>query len=85
MGALGDSFYEYLLKSWLVTSKDDTEARDMYYEAMEVRSHSVEIHIQMVHASMCMCVNACVHVHACMYFYGVGVRVHAWLPLGLRA
>lgn len=35
LGALGDSFYEYLLKSWLVTSKEDTEARDMYYEAME--------------------------------------------------
>ena len=36
MGALGDSFYEYLLKSWLMTSKDDTDARDMYYEAITV-------------------------------------------------
>ena len=37
IGALGDSFYEYLLKSWLVTSKKDTEAHDMYMDAMKVR------------------------------------------------
>ena len=36
LGALGDSFYEYLLKSWLMTSKNDVDARDMYYEAVEV-------------------------------------------------
>ena len=36
IGALGDSFYEYLLKSWLGTSKADTEARDMYYAAVDV-------------------------------------------------
>ena len=36
IGALGDSFYEYLLKSWLVTSKKDTEAYDMYMDAMQV-------------------------------------------------
>jgi mannosyl-oligosaccharide alpha-1,2-mannosidase len=35
VGALGDSFYEYLLKSWLMTSKEDVLARDMYYEAMD--------------------------------------------------
>eukprot|EP00731_Ephydatia_muelleri_P031967 Em0023g474a len=35
IGALGDSFYEYLLKSWLGTSKADTEARDMYYAAVD--------------------------------------------------
>ena len=34
LGALGDSFYEYLLKSWLMTSKDDVEARDMYFAAI---------------------------------------------------
>jgi len=35
LGALGDSFYEYLLKSWLMTSKKDVEARDMYYSAAD--------------------------------------------------
>ena len=34
LGALGDSFYEYLLKSWLLSNKQDHGARDMYYEAM---------------------------------------------------
>ena len=44
IGALGDSFYEYLLKSWLMTSKKDTVARDMYFEAMKVSIvESVEI------------------------------------------
>jgi hypothetical protein len=33
MGALGDSFYEYLLKSWVQTG--DVEAREMYDDAME--------------------------------------------------
>lgn len=37
MGALGDSFYEYLLKSWIQTSCQDVEARQMYDEAMEVQ------------------------------------------------
>ncbi|XP_076260600.1 alpha-Mannosidase class I a isoform X2 [Rhynchophorus ferrugineus] len=34
MGALGDSFYEYLLKAWLQSSKEDTEARQMFDDAM---------------------------------------------------
>lgn len=34
LGALGDSFYEYLLKSWLGTSKKDIEGRDMFYESL---------------------------------------------------
>ncbi|KAH9488780.1 hypothetical protein Btru_059411 [Bulinus truncatus] len=36
MGALGDSFYEYLLKEWLMSNKEDAQARKMYDEAMQV-------------------------------------------------
>lgn len=35
LGALGDSFYEYLLKAWLMTGHDDQQARVMFDEAME--------------------------------------------------
>lgn len=35
LGALGDSFYEYLLKAWLQSGKSDADARQMYDEAME--------------------------------------------------
>ena len=43
LGALGDSFYEYLLKSWLMTSKHDVEARDMYYESLSaIMKHLVK-------------------------------------------
>jgi mannosyl-oligosaccharide alpha-1,2-mannosidase len=35
MGALGDSFYEYLLKNWLQSGKADEESRLMYVDAME--------------------------------------------------
>ncbi|MBZ3882022.1 Mannosyl-oligosaccharide 1,2-alpha-mannosidase IC [Sciurus carolinensis] len=35
IGGLGDSFYEYLIKSWLMSAKTDTEAKDMYYKALE--------------------------------------------------
>lgn len=34
LGALGDSFYEYLLKAWIQSGQTDTEARDMYDDAM---------------------------------------------------
>ncbi|XGW04411.1 hypothetical protein V3C99_015526 [Haemonchus contortus] len=32
LGALGDSFYEYLLKSWLQSGKTDMQAKRMYWE-----------------------------------------------------
>uniref|UniRef100_A0A182W4P8 alpha-1,2-Mannosidase n=1 Tax=Anopheles minimus TaxID=112268 RepID=A0A182W4P8_9DIPT len=35
LGALGDSFYEYLLKAWIQSGHDDWEAREMYDEAMQ--------------------------------------------------
>ncbi len=34
LGALGDSYFEYLLKAWLQSGQQDDEARDMYDEAM---------------------------------------------------
>lgn len=34
LGALGDSFYEYLLKAWIQSGQNDTEARQMYDDAM---------------------------------------------------
>lgn len=37
VGGLGDSFYEYLIKSWLMSAKTDMEAKDMYYKALKVR------------------------------------------------
>ncbi|KAG8506700.1 Mannosyl-oligosaccharide 1,2-alpha-mannosidase IC [Galemys pyrenaicus] len=41
VGGLGDSFYEYLIKSWLMSGKTDMEAKDMYYEALE----AIETHL----------------------------------------
>lgn len=35
VGGLGDSFYEYLLKAWLMSDKTDHEARKMYDDAVE--------------------------------------------------
>lgn len=34
LGALGDSFYEYLLKSWIQSNQTDNATREMYDEAM---------------------------------------------------
>lgn len=36
LGGLGDSFYEYLIKSYLMSDKTDEEAKRMYYGALEV-------------------------------------------------
>ena len=33
MGALGDSFYEYLLKEWLRSGKTDNTAKEMFDQA----------------------------------------------------
>jgi mannosyl-oligosaccharide alpha-1,2-mannosidase len=35
VGALGDSFYEYLLKDWLRTGRSNAELRNMFDEAVE--------------------------------------------------
>ncbi|XP_063237128.1 mannosyl-oligosaccharide alpha-1,2-mannosidase IA-like isoform X2 [Bacillus rossius redtenbacheri] len=35
LGGFGDSFYEYLLKAWLQSGRTDTEARQMYDEAID--------------------------------------------------
>ncbi|GMT10012.1 hypothetical protein PFISCL1PPCAC_1309 [Pristionchus fissidentatus] len=35
LGALGDSFYEYLIKSWVQTSFKDDQARRMYWDASD--------------------------------------------------
>lgn len=43
LGALGDSYYEYLLKSWLVTSKRDVQAKRMYDEAMDVSDPTIRL------------------------------------------
>ncbi|XP_026322097.1 mannosyl-oligosaccharide alpha-1,2-mannosidase IA-like isoform X2 [Hyposmocoma kahamanoa] len=36
LGAFGDSFYEYLLKAWLMSGRTDKQARIMFDNAMEV-------------------------------------------------
>ncbi|XP_064412280.1 mannosyl-oligosaccharide 1,2-alpha-mannosidase IA isoform X2 [Latimeria chalumnae] len=35
VGGLGDSFYEYLLKAWLMSDKTDEEGKKMYYDAVQ--------------------------------------------------
>lgn len=35
IGALGDSFYEYLLKTWIQSNKEDNEGRQMFDDAMQ--------------------------------------------------
>lgn len=34
LGALGDSFYEYLIKQWLITNKKEPQFREMFDDAM---------------------------------------------------
>ncbi|KAI1292830.1 Mannosyl-oligosaccharide alpha-1,2-mannosidase IA [Halotydeus destructor] len=39
VGALGDSFYEYLLKAWIQSGGRDMDARKMYDEALDSIEH----------------------------------------------
>ncbi|XP_064912831.1 mannosyl-oligosaccharide 1,2-alpha-mannosidase IA isoform X1 [Columba livia] len=41
IGGLGDSFYEYLLKAWLMSDKTDEEGKTMYYDAVQ----AIETHL----------------------------------------
>ena len=36
MGALADSFYEYLIKAWIMSGKTDTQAKTMYFDVIKV-------------------------------------------------
>lgn len=43
LGSFGDSWYEYLLKLWLLTDREDQEVLRMYNEAMEaVQKHMIK-------------------------------------------
>ncbi|KAH0631209.1 hypothetical protein JD844_005426 [Phrynosoma platyrhinos] len=43
IGGLGDSFYEYLIKSWLMSDKRDVEAKTMYDNALAaIEKHLVK-------------------------------------------
>merc|ERR1712073_20219 len=43
VGALGDSFYEYLIKEWLRSGKKDNVAKDMFDEAaLDIEKHLVK-------------------------------------------
>ncbi|XP_062407127.1 mannosyl-oligosaccharide 1,2-alpha-mannosidase IA-like isoform X2 [Sardina pilchardus] len=35
VGGLGDSFYEYLLKAWIMSDKTDEDGKALYYEALQ--------------------------------------------------
>ncbi|MBN3283984.1 MA1A1 mannosidase, partial [Polyodon spathula] len=42
VGGLGDSFYEYLLKAWLMSDKTDEEVKKMYYDSIQaIESHLI--------------------------------------------
>ena len=43
VGALGDSFYEYLIKEWLRSGKKDSVAKEMFDEAaLDIEKHLVK-------------------------------------------
>ena len=42
VGGLGDSFYEYLIKTYIYTTEKDTVALEMYNDALDgIREHLV--------------------------------------------
>ncbi|KAM3931602.1 mannosyl-oligosaccharide 1,2-alpha-mannosidase IA [Leptodactylus fuscus] len=42
VGGLGDSFYEYLLKAWLMSDKTDDDAKKLYYDAVQaIQTHLI--------------------------------------------
>lgn len=54
VGGLGDSFYEYLLKAWLMSDKTDGEARKTYDDAIEV-PHSLTSNLYTLRPPAALC------------------------------
>ncbi|KAI6232811.1 Alpha-1,2-Mannosidase [Aphelenchoides fujianensis] len=44
VGALSDSFYEYLLKSWIISGRKDQQAKQMYDDAMAAVEKNLLFH-----------------------------------------
>ena len=63
IGALGDSFYEYLLKAWIQTAGEDTQAKEMYSEAIKVSRKLFLNHNQPVACVMCNSILCNVFLH----------------------
>lgn len=53
VGGLGDSFYEYLLKAWLMSDRTDGEARKTYDDAIEVRRKSRNLFNKIFFSGIC--------------------------------
>jgi len=44
MGALGDSFYEYLIKEWLRSGKEDLQAKELFDDAaLDIEEELVKV------------------------------------------
>lgn len=69
VGGLGDSFYEYLLKAWLMSDKTDAEARKTYDDAIEVWADGKFVFIQI--CSVCKAVTQSVNVRPALKTTGV--------------
>ena len=58
LGARGDSYYEYLLKQWLLTGKTDPFYLDLYNEVCICVSVCLSV-------TVCICVSVC--LSPCVY------------------
>ena len=81
LGALGDSFYEYLLKSWIMSGKTDHLARKMYDDAMRV---SIIILVNSYYYTLIMefIEKWCVHSSK-VFFFCIFCRMLFFLRFGL--
>lgn len=55
VGGLGDSFYEYLLKAWLMSDKADEEGRKLYYDALQVNGKFIIYPLRPSCANLSLC------------------------------
>ena len=62
-GAMGDSFYEYMIKCWLQGDKTEPEFREMWDESMagvhKVRCGSVNFFFFVCHCHCCSILTRC--------------------------
>ena len=54
VGGLGDSFYEYLIKTYIYTTQKDTVALEMYNDALDgIREHLVRLVLNYAFDPLC--------------------------------
>ena len=85
LGGTADSFYEYLIKSYVMTSRNDTEGAELFFNSIKVRSdvgstcmYHMYVRTYVLTDCMVVCstmVNVHVYIRTYMYYVNTYAQI----------